>query len=290
MDSRLPVCSMIAALSPLLSPGQARAAEPSIEDCLAANHASIKLDSDNKLRAERAQLLICAAESCPAEIRLECAKRVDQVNQALPSIVFDVKDGTGADASAVKIAMDGEVVADRLRGTAIALDPGEHQFTFEIAGEPPLTKRLMVRVSEQNRRETIAFPPLASRVTATQPAPQPPENQQPKRPLSGQRIAALAAGGVGVAGVVIGSVFGLEAKSRKTNAEGFNCSNGICRTQDGVDAWSSARTAGTVSTVAFIVGGVGLATAATLWFTDKPSSERPQMGLGLSGIQLRGTW
>jgi hypothetical protein len=262
MDCRFPVWSMIAALGPLLAPGQARANKPSIEDCLAANHASIKLDSDNKLRAERAQLLICAAESCPLEIRLECAKRVEQVNETLPSIVFDVKDGTGADVGAVKIAMDGEVVADRLLGTAIAVDPGEHQFTFEIAGQPPLTKRLMIRVSEQNRRETIAFPPSAPSVAAAPLAPQPP--LPTKRPLSGQRIAALAAGGVGVVGVVIGSVFGLEAKSKKTAAEGFNCSNGMCPTQAGVDAWSSARTAGTVSTVAFIIGGVGLAGAATL--------------------------
>jgi hypothetical protein len=284
------VLSLIVALCPFLSPGKARAAEPSIQDCLAANHASIKLDNENKLRAEREQLLICAAESCPAEIRLECAKRVDEVNQALPTIVFHVKDSTGADASAVRITMDGEVVAERLVGTAIPVDPGEHQFTFEIAGQRPLTKRLMIRATEQNRREVVAFPLVAEGTAAGQPTSQSPDDQQANAGMNGQRIAALAAGGVGLVGVLVGSVFGLDAKSKKSKAEIYNCANGFCPTQDGVDAWAKARTAGTVSTVAFIVGGVGVATAATLWLTDKSSNERPQLGLGLSGIQLRGTW
>ena len=59
---------------------------------------------------------------------------------------------------------------------------------------------------------------------------------------------------------------------------------------DGVTRWSDAKTAGNVSTLAFIFGGVGLAGAATLWFTDKSSSATTRVGIGPGGIQLKGGW
>jgi len=58
----------------------AQAADPTLSDCIQANEAGIKLRSDNKLRQARAQWLVCAAESCNAEIRNACQARVSEVN------------------------------------------------------------------------------------------------------------------------------------------------------------------------------------------------------------------
>lgn len=89
---------------------------------------------------------------------------------------------------------------------------------------------------------------------------------------------------------VLGSFFGLQAMSKKSSAQSV-CPDPQCPTQDGVTKWNSASSAGNALTVAFIVGGLGLAGAATLWLTAKPSKqESPQVGLGPSGMLVRGNW
>ncbi len=66
----------------------------------------------------------------------------------------------------------------------------------------------------------------------------------------------------------------------------------MCATQDGVTKWNDAKSAGGISTVGFLVGGLGAAGAAVLWFTapGAKAAARPEVGLGLTGIQVRGVW
>jgi hypothetical protein len=135
----------------------ARAADPTTADCLTASLASLKLGNEHKVRQERAQLLVCAAESCPADIRKECMRRVDEVNGAIPTIIFGAKDGAGNDLSAVKVTMDGEVLADRLEGTALSIDPGAHTFVFESGGLPTVERHFVIQQGQKDRREAIVF-------------------------------------------------------------------------------------------------------------------------------------
>src|SRR5271165_2147015 len=76
---------------------RAWADDPTLADCITANESSIALRRQHKLRAARAQLLVCSAASCPEEIRSECVRRVTDVNVAMPTIVFNAKDGSGND-------------------------------------------------------------------------------------------------------------------------------------------------------------------------------------------------
>jgi hypothetical protein len=280
----------------LVAPRAANAAEPTTMECLAASENSLTLSSQHKLRAERAQLLICSAVSCPVEVRKECLSRVDAANAAIPALVFEAKDGAGKDLSAVKVTMDGELLAERLDGTALLVDPGEHVFSFESAGSPVLEKRLIIRESQKDRREVIVIgeqpatskkkPDEATLLKPLQDTTAPPVVERPT--LSTQRIIALVAGGVGVVGVGFGSYFGVRAMSKKKTAE--DACPGTCTDDHGVELWSQAKTAGNISTVAFIVGGVGLAAGITLWVTDKPSAPRAQVGLGLGSIALKGAF
>jgi hypothetical protein len=149
-------CICVLAAAVVMS-GRAAAAPPTVEECLAASEASLKSADEHKLRAERGHLVVCAASSCPAEMREECASRIEDINRKLPSIVFDAKDGAGSELTLVRISMDGELLAGRIDGTALAVDPGEHRFTFEAAGRPPMVKTLLVREGERDRRETVLF-------------------------------------------------------------------------------------------------------------------------------------
>ena len=127
----------VAALATLAVAPSAFAANPTVGDCLSATETSLKLRTDHKLRAARVQALTCSSASCPAEVREECLHRMGELNAAVPTVVFTVKTAAGDELAAVNVTMDGEAVADHLDGSALSLDPGSHQFTFDVAGQPP---------------------------------------------------------------------------------------------------------------------------------------------------------
>jgi len=259
----------------------ARAAEPSTNECLAASDASLKAGNEHKLLSERQELLICAASSCPGEIRKECARRVEEVNASIPTLVFQAKDPTGADLSAVKVTMDGNVLAEQLNGTALAVDPGEHSFTFETAGQPTVEKQLVVHEGEKERREAIQFGSPANDDV----------NHPTETAASGghktQKIVAVVVAGVGVVGLGVGGTFGIMAISKKNHAQDL-CSTPQCNDAAGSQAWSDAKKVGNISTAGFIAGGVLLATGAVLWFTAGPS--RTQVGIGPGSVRLTGSF
>jgi hypothetical protein len=275
----------------LLADGVAHASGPTTADCLAASDASLTLGNQHKLRDERSQLLTCAAKSCPADVRKECARRVDEVSTQIPTIIFQAKDASGADLGAVKVTMDGERLAERLEGTALAVDPGEHTFTFETAGQAPVTRKLLIQQAQKDRREVVQLgtpptvaPPVSTAAEPSAPAPA----EDAKQGLGGQKTFALVAGGIGVVGLGLGAAFGLVALSQKNAAESA-CPSSPCSTQAGATRWSSAGSSGNISTIAFIVGGVGVAGAAVLWLTA-PSTTTTQVGFGPGSLQLKGAW
>jgi hypothetical protein len=274
-------------------------ADPTTLECLGANDKSIALRNDHKLGDARAQALVCAAASCPADVRRECVRRIDQLNASMPTIVFEAKDPAGEDLTNVRVTMDGAPLAERLDGAAIAIDPGAHTFVFEASGQPAVTKQLVIREGEKDRRERVqlgvAAPAVAPSQTPGSPgavggeANAPPSQTGQPGGLGTQRALAIASAGVGVIGVALGAVFGLQSISKHNDAE--QACPGKCATQSGVDLWNSARSAGDISTVAFVVGGAALAAGAVLWFTGAPSSGGgARVGIGPGGIQLRGAW
>jgi hypothetical protein len=269
----------------LLGEAVAVAADPTTADCLTASDASLTAANQHTLRAERTQLLICASASCPADIRKECVRRVDEVNLQIPTIVFNVKDASGTDVEAVAVSMDGEPLAQRLEGVPISIDPGTHDFKFEPAGYPPITKRLIIQEGEKDRRELVSLATLEAT-----PTPANAQDLGDSRGLPTQRVVALVAGGLGVVGVGLGTAFGVTAISKRNAAR--NVCPGDCNTTEGVAQWSDAGTAGNISTFGFIAGGAALAGAAVLWVTAPSASggAKVRVAVGPSGVRMVGTW
>ena len=280
----------------LSSSGRAAAADPTTSECLTANESSIALSHSGQLRAALAQMIVCAGATCPADVKAECLRRIAEVDIAMPTIAFEVKDAAGNDAAASKVTMDGEALSDWLEGTAISLDPGVHVFVFEAAGLPPLTKRMVIRQGEKDRREVVQLlsptpapgallPPSSPTDRPVPPSPTTP----PSQGIGMQRVLALVAGGLGVAGVAVGTVFGLDSKSKHDDA--VHACPAACASQSGVTLWNQARSAGDLSTVGFVVGAVGLAGGAVLWFTARSSEESTvHVGLGPGTLQVRAVW
>ena len=299
--NRLPRAIILSVVASAASFGIGRpasAADPTIAECLTANDKSISLRNERKLLASRKELLVCAASTCPGEVRKECMRRIDQVNASLPTIVFEAKDGTGNDLTAVKVIMNGELLVDKLDGSTLTVDPGAHNFTFEAPGQPPIAKQLVIREGQKDRREVLQFgaPAAATPAPGSAPAAKPANpaietsvDQVSSSSGNTQKIAALVAGGVGVVGVGVGTIFGLSSMSKNSDATA-KCP-GACSDQAGVDLWNDARSAGNISTIGFVVGGVGLATGAILWFTAKPSRTTAiRTDIGPGTVQIRGSW
>jgi hypothetical protein len=185
--------TFVLTVSSWLAGPSALAADPTIAECLAANADAANLSNEHKpVEAQRA-LLSCAASSCPSEIQQDCAARVAEVTAAIPTIVFELQDAAGNDLSSVAITADGAPAGNAAAGTAIALDPGEHTFTFVAPGQAAVEKRFVLVEGAKNRRERIRI----GEQTAAPPVPTSPASQAPavKAPPAPAQASPVPDGG-----------------------------------------------------------------------------------------------
>ena len=272
-------------ISPTL---EAAPAEVGVDRCVEANTLAQSLRREGKLAAAHEQLALCVDTSCPALVRDDCARRLDDLDRAQPTIVFDARDGEGHDVTDVTVEVDGRTVAKRLDGLALAVDPGPHTFTFEAPGHhPKVTQKFVLREGEKGRRERILLGGPAPMVAALEAGPA--RMQAPS--LGAQRVASLVTLGVGVVGVGAGVAFLTRAKSKSNDADSI-CPGSICQSDAALQMNHDARTAGNLATVAFAVGALGIAGGVALWLTapSSPSSPRAEVALVGSTLHLRGTW
>ena len=289
----VPIMAVLSSATTLLG-RDALGAPPAANECITTYEESVPLRKNHQLKTARAKLVTCSSESCPADIRAECLNRLAEVDASMPTVVFEAKDAAGAMVFAVKVKMDGEVLAERLQGSALPIDPGEHTFTFEVAGRPSVEKQLMIFEGEKLRRERVEFEAIAAPkpippVVKTETAEQPPRPAA-KRDLGKTTIAAVALG-VGVASTGVGVAYGFIAMSRRDEASS-TCPS-ACPDMKGVNQWNDARAAGNIATGAFIVGAVGIASGVVVWLLARPATDGTpgaQISLGPGGIQLAGRW
>ncbi len=292
-----------AAIAAALASAPALAADPTTADCLSANDASISLRNQHKLRAARAQLLVCAAATCPADIRTECTRRVTDINAAMPTIVFEAKDPAGNDLSAVKVTLDGQVITDRLEGTALSIDPGEHSFTFESAGQPTVQKSFVIREAEKDRRERIQLGtptgPVAPTGDAKGVAPVGATGEPHKSVDSSKLATGVVVGVVGVGGVGVGVtllVLASSLSSRSKTEDTATPGSGHSDYQAAVGDQTAGFVAGGVGIVALGVGTFLLVTSFnhSSGGSDAPATASlrlaPEVGPGRAGLGLVGTF
>jgi hypothetical protein len=238
--------------------------------CIAASEQSLVLRHQGKLHDALKELAVCADPKCPEEVKTECGRRIDLVGTAMPTLVLVAKDGAGNDLNAVTVTMDGAPLVPSLDGRALSIDPGEHTFRFETAGQPPVEKKLVVREGEKDRQVSVVLG--AAPAAVVPPAPSPPAAPPPAAPhptsWSTRKTLALVGGGTGVVGLGLGIVFGVYAKSSQSQ-EKSNCSStSQCsnRNQSNED-YSVARQNAMASTISAVAGAALVAAGGVLWFT-----------------------
>jgi hypothetical protein len=277
----------------LLAAPAALAANPDAAACKAARKSAVVLRADKQLRDARQPLSICVATTCPADVRRECSRLATEIEEAVPTIIFTAKDASGREVKAVEVNMDGQPIADRLDGTPLEVDQGVHEFTFTAEGWAPVTLKLDIGSGEKRRLEHVAMTKANGDVAAVAPAASPEVPSAPASPTAKSNTVTLVTGGLGfagLAGLVLGGVYGMLAVSWKDQQKNDCANPALCRSHSAaLGDHSSALSDGTISTVAFIAGGVFLAGAAGYYFgVGGSSSSSGTTGVRIAPTLLRG--
>jgi hypothetical protein len=191
----------------------------------------------------------------------------------------------------VVVELDGERVQPSKLGSPIALDPGEHRVT--------------VKTDDGQRKDYVEYivagegKQIDLDLGAPEPADEPePEEEDGAAPSL--RTWAYVAGGVGLAGLIVGGITGGLVLGKAGTVED-NCVDEVCN-QEGMDAVDEAETLAMVSNIGFAVGIAGLAAGVVLFFVapeDEPTEEAAGVRLSVGSaagdpasatLGVRGTW
>jgi hypothetical protein len=194
----------------------------------------------------------------------------------------------------------------------LPVDPGEYTIRASAQGHQDWVKTIAVAAGPTTL--VVDVPPLTELPTGGSTAApvvspvtpvvdarqnervteQPPGESMPSR---GWRTAGFVIGGVGLAGIGVGTYFGLTAFALKHRADTYECTADRACSQQGLTDHKNENTDATISTISF---GVGLAALAVgTYLVLRPPSVRkaaarrwiaPQVGAGAVGIAGGAVW
>lgn len=185
-----------------------------VRACLDAAGEGQKLRDSGAYRDARERFIACAADECPGEVRKGCVGWLGELDKLIPTVVFGAR-AHDQEVSDVRVRIDGVVASERIDGKPVALDPGEHHFRFERAGEPDVEQTAVLMAGEKERPITVRFgteppaptPPLPLAPPA--PVREPPEAEKKTPRPESRRISAAALGVLGAATFTAGAVLDL---------------------------------------------------------------------------------
>jgi hypothetical protein len=168
------------------------------------------------------------------------------------------------------------------------IDPGTH--VIEVHAPEHEIRRYDVVLSE-GRTVDLAFEPGSPRGSSL-----PASRAEVDRTTGDNRVLGWVIGGTGVAAIGVSAVTGLLAMQRWNDVRS-QCNVGAktCPTDEGNEASAAGRSLATVSTVAFVAGGVGVIGGAYLLLSARrpsPSTTGSFVAITPSGqgIQLSGAF
>jgi hypothetical protein len=246
------------------------------------------------------------------QAQADAAKELGELQPRIPKLRVQLD---GAAPNDVVVTIDNVALATALLGFDLPSDPGSRHIVGKRGAQ---IVEQTVNLNEGDRKDAVlkfnAATPSSAIAVAPLPAAQ--ANQQaaapalvPQVPQGGLPLASTptltetqpapstrsarrtwgwVALGVGAAGLLTGVVAGIDVLAN-SDLRG-NCPNGICNPSkvqsDSLRSYNSMRS---LSTVGFIVGGVGTAVGVTLFLWTPKQEQAPSMALWLgpssAGVQ-----
>jgi hypothetical protein len=209
----------------------------------------------------------------------DAAKEIDAVSARLPWVVVRITGASNPD-----VTLDGSPVLPAALGIKRPVNPGRHELRATAAGARPVKRTFSVVDGQiatvEIDLDTEAPPPI--------PAPAVPAVSAPLA-ASGTawRAAGYTALGIGAAGIAVGAITGgmFLADRAQLSSE---CPDSHC-SPDHERAVAQYRTLGSVSTVGFVVGAVGVATGSVLLLSAPRANREIGRGPAIDwAVYLRG--
>jgi hypothetical protein len=249
---------------------------------------------------------IAAQRGDPREPKIR--ERLADIEKRLPKLIITVPPTAPSD---LEVQQDGNVVGRAVWGSPVPVDPGTHTITASAAGRQSWTQA--IQIGSSGGAVQLAIPELAAAQAGAAPVPAPPPEQTapppepasnaappgPDKPSNGntQRTLGFVAGGAGVVGLVVGTVFMVQRGSKLSDRDGI-CPSGVgCApgSQNKINSLTDdARSAQTIGTIGLIAGGALVAGGLALVFTA-PKGEggsvaiAPVTAPGFQGLTVSGT-
>ncbi|MGK3962334.1 hypothetical protein WMF38_55665 [Sorangium sp. So ce118] len=210
------------------------------------------------------------------------AKRGSELEARLTRLVLEV----AQPAPGMAITLNGkDLSATAATGSGIPVDPGTATVEARAPGKQPWSQQVTLDPGPSTARVTI--PPLAGVAAPAAPSaapPAPPRPAPPARPNapapegagSPMRALGFVAGGVGLAGIGVGAVFGVLTMQKAGDVEEGCSGNFRCSRAD-VEANESARTTAMVSNIAVGAGLLCLGAGVAMVLLS-PSPEKAVAG------------
>ncbi len=207
--------------------------------------------------------------------------RADILARRVPTLTVSV--AVGGDVQGLDLTRDGAPLERTRWSVPVRVDPGAHSVEARAAGRKGWSTTISLAESGAG---TVEVPVLQVVASLEPPAPSlpaaaPVEVARDEPPARGtRRTIGLVLGGVGLAGIATGAVFGaLSLAAHDEAASSCNAVTNGCTTQQGVDARASAVSRGNASTWFLVGGGAVLAAGAIVWFTAPATGPVARMGL-----------
>ena len=248
----------IAILVSLALPSVARADPPDRATCASAYEQGQRLRKQNALVESRAQLVVCGRDPCPESLQPDCVRWLGEVEHLVPSIVVAARKDDGSDVKDARVLVDGRLVAERLDGNAIEVNPGDHTVRVEI-GTDVLEQSILTNAAEKARIVTFK---VRDRLPPPPPRPPPPPPPPPPPVVTERPIGwpTYVLSGIGVVGLGLFGGFAIRGESQYGDLKN-------CRPACDPDDVSATRVSYRVSDVALGVGILAVAGAVITYIT-----------------------
>jgi hypothetical protein len=238
------------------------------------------------------RLPVQAAETSRATAaRAEGARLAEELRPRIPSLTVRI---SGAPLSTVTVSIDDTPIPSEAL-EARPVNPGAHDVSARAGSGSPVHASVDLKEGEARDVALTIVPaaPLAQSPQTPSPAPTTPEGPSSG---SGGGLSPVFIAGVGVAGagLIAGAITGGIAMGKASSARNECGPSLMCPTAKDYSDVTSGRTFGNVSTVSFIVAGVG-AVVGVIGFIISPHDHEqsaaksgavgPSIGLGGPGLQ-----
>jgi hypothetical protein len=202
-------------------------------------------------------------------VRADCTRWLSEVDPAIPSVIISARTPT-EQVFDVSLSIDDQLVAERLDGTAIEVDPGVHTFKLQRAALAPVEQRVLIVRGEKQRLIQFELPPATPPSEPQKSAPSAPAaasafqvpvtpTAEPKTTRPIPTLSYVLAGGA-LLGVASFATFAALGRSQQSDIESQAC-DPFCRDVDAV------RTKYAIADASLALGGLAAAAAVIVYVT-----------------------